>query len=108
MATGYKLHKYIGKALQTCSAAIRTALTQYNAAAKALSCRTLEFNEVVDYAFLANFNLLRDTRQDILMCPWASLTARLAINTYFKLCRAEEEVIHLNVEIHRMVMYLHQ
>ena len=104
--TGYKLRKHIGKALQTHSAAIRTALTQYNAAAKALGRRTLEFDEVVEYAFLANFDLLRDTRQDISTCPWASPAARLAINTYFKLCRAEEEVIRLNVEIRRMVTYL--
>jgi len=106
MPAGYKLRKHIGKALQTCSAAIWTALTQYNAAAKALGRRMLEFNEVVEYAFLADFNLLRDTRQDISMCPWASPAAQLALNTYFKLCRAEEEVIHLNVEIRRMVTYL--
>ncbi|KIK15125.1 hypothetical protein PISMIDRAFT_16727 [Pisolithus microcarpus 441] len=34
--TGYKLRKHIGKALQTHSAAICTALSQYNTAAKAL------------------------------------------------------------------------
>lgn len=104
--TGYKLCKHIGKALQTCSAAIRGALTQYNTAAKALGCRTLQFDEVVEYAFLADFDLLRDTRQDISTRPWASPTARLAINTYFKLCQAEEEVIRLNVEIRRVVTYL--
>ncbi|KAI5989955.1 hypothetical protein EDD15DRAFT_2124341, partial [Pisolithus albus] len=59
--TGYKLRKHIGKALQTRSAAIRAALLQYNAAAKALGCRALEFDEVVEYAFLADFDLLRDT-----------------------------------------------
>ncbi|KAI6113495.1 hypothetical protein EV401DRAFT_1982963 [Pisolithus croceorrhizus] len=95
--TGYKLRKHIGKALQTCS---------YNTAAKALSCRTLQFDEVVEYAFLADFDLLRDTWQDISTWLWASPTTRLAINTYFKLCWAEEEVIHLNVEIHRVVTYL--
>ncbi|KAI6011801.1 hypothetical protein BKA83DRAFT_4466713 [Pisolithus microcarpus] len=94
--TGYKLRKHIGKALQTRSAAIRAALSQYNAAAKPL----------VEYAFLADFNLLRDTRQDVSTRPWASPTARLAINTFFKLCRAEEEVTRLNVEIHRIVTYL--
>ncbi|KAI5989484.1 hypothetical protein EDD15DRAFT_2171323 [Pisolithus albus] len=104
--TGYKLRKHIGKALQTRSVAIRAALTQYNAAAKALGRRMLEFEEVVEYAFLADFDLLRDTRQDISTRPWASPTARLAINTYFKLCRAEEEVVRLNVEIRRMVTYL--
>ncbi|KIK26911.1 hypothetical protein PISMIDRAFT_8684 [Pisolithus microcarpus 441] len=91
--TGYKLRKHIGKALQTRSAAIRAALTQYNTAAKALGRRTLEFDEVIEYAFLSDFDLLRDTRQDISTRPWASPAARLAINTYFKLCRAEEEYL---------------
>ncbi|KIM58061.1 hypothetical protein SCLCIDRAFT_28331 [Scleroderma citrinum Foug A] len=104
--TGYKLCKHIGKALQTRSAAIQTALTQYNTAAKALGRCTLEFDEVVEYAFLADFDLLRDTRQDILTCPWASPTAQLAINTYFKLCQAKEEVVRLNVEIRHLVTYL--
>ncbi|KIK18075.1 hypothetical protein PISMIDRAFT_110128 [Pisolithus microcarpus 441] len=104
--TGYKLRKHIGKALQTRSVAIRAALTQYNTAAKALSHRTLEFDEVIEYAFLSDFDLLRDMRQDILTQPWASPAARLAINTHFKLCRAEEEVIRLNVEIRRVVTYL--
>ncbi|KAI6013624.1 hypothetical protein BKA83DRAFT_4473946 [Pisolithus microcarpus] len=104
--TGYKLRKHIGKALQTCSAAIWTALTQFNTAAKNLGRRTLEFDEVVEYAFLADFDLLRDTWQDISTRPWASPTARLAINTYFKLCRAEEEVVRLNVEIRHVVTYL--
>jgi len=106
MAAGYKLHKHIGKALKTCSAAIQTALTQYNVAAKALSRCTLEFDEVIKYVFLADFDLLRDTRQDISTRPLASPIARLAINTYFKLCQAEEEVVRLNVEIRRIVTYL--
>ena len=105
-AAGYKLHKHIEKALQTRSAAIRTALTQYNIAAKALGRCTLEFDEVVEYAFLADFDLLRDMRQDISTHPWASPAARLAINSYFKLCQAKEEVVHLNVEIRRLVTYL--
>ncbi|KIJ59155.1 hypothetical protein HYDPIDRAFT_101239, partial [Hydnomerulius pinastri MD-312] len=58
----YKMCKHIGKALQARSAAIRTALDHYNAVAKALSPprRTLTFDEVVKYAFLSDFNLLRD------------------------------------------------
>ncbi|KAI6033541.1 hypothetical protein BKA83DRAFT_4121003 [Pisolithus microcarpus] len=60
-STGYKLFKHIGKALQACLAAICTALLQYNTAAKALSRQTLDFDEVMEYAFLADFNLLWDT-----------------------------------------------
>ncbi|EGO30745.1 hypothetical protein SERLADRAFT_432361 [Serpula lacrymans var. lacrymans S7.9] len=61
--TGYALRKHIGKALQARSATIRTALERYNAAAKALSPprQTLEWKEVVNYTFLSEFNLLRDT-----------------------------------------------
>ncbi|KAI6011450.1 hypothetical protein BKA83DRAFT_4467030 [Pisolithus microcarpus] len=104
--TGYKLHKHIGKALQTRSAAIRATLTQYNTTAKALGHWTLEFDEVIEYAFLSDFDLLRDMRQDMLTWPWALPAVRLAINTHFKLCRAEEEVIRLNVEIRRVITYL--
>ncbi|KAI6023071.1 hypothetical protein PISMIDRAFT_106041 [Pisolithus microcarpus 441] len=106
MVAGYKLCKHIGKALQTHSAAIWAVLSQYNAAAKALGHRALEFDEVVEYAFLADFDLLRDTCQDISTRPWASPTACLAINTFFKLCHAEEEVVRLNVEIRCIVTYL--
>ncbi|KIJ64310.1 hypothetical protein HYDPIDRAFT_90572, partial [Hydnomerulius pinastri MD-312] len=107
--TGYKMRKHISKALQVHSAAIRTALDNYNTAAKALSPprRTLSFDEVVEYAFLSDFDLLRDARQDVSQQPWASPTARLAMDTYFKMKRAEEEIIRLNIEIRRLVTYLH-
>ncbi|KAI6100666.1 hypothetical protein EV401DRAFT_2080921 [Pisolithus croceorrhizus] len=50
--------------------------------------------------------LQTDTWQDVSTRLWALPTAQLAINTYFKLCWAKEEVVHLNVEIHRIVTYL--
>ncbi|KAI6137148.1 hypothetical protein F5141DRAFT_1185925 [Pisolithus sp. B1] len=77
--TGYKLCKHIGKALQTCLAAIQAALMQYNTMAKALS-------------YISTW-------------LWALPTSQLAINTYFKLCRAEEEVVCLNVEISCKALY---
>ncbi|KIJ58762.1 hypothetical protein HYDPIDRAFT_163072 [Hydnomerulius pinastri MD-312] len=106
--TGYKLRKHIGKALQSRSAAIRTAIDHYNITARALSPprRVLTYEEVIEYAFLADFDLLRDTREDISQRPWASPSARLALDTYFKMCRAEEEIERLDVEIHRFVTYL--
>ncbi|KAI6120039.1 hypothetical protein EDD16DRAFT_1692465 [Pisolithus croceorrhizus] len=100
------LLSHIGKALQMHLAAIQAALTHYNTAVKALGHQTLEFDEVVEYAFLADFDLLRDTQQDVSTCLWASPTAQLAINTYFKLCQAKEEVVCLNVEIHHIMTYL--
>ncbi|KAG1720454.1 uncharacterized protein EDB91DRAFT_1240413 [Suillus paluster] len=106
--TGYKLQKHIGKALQARSAAIQTALDRYNAAAWALSPPhpTLSWDEVVEYAFLSDFDLLRDARQDISQCAWATPTGRLAMDTYFKMQCTQEEIQQLNVEIKRMVTYL--
>ncbi|KIK37448.1 hypothetical protein CY34DRAFT_26005 [Suillus luteus UH-Slu-Lm8-n1] len=107
--TGYKLRKHIGKALQVCSAAIRTALDKYNTAARALSPprSTLSWEDIVEYAFLADFDLLCDARNNISHRPWATPTGRQTMDTYFKMCRACEEIHHLNVEIHRLATYLH-
>ncbi|KAI6000458.1 hypothetical protein EDD15DRAFT_2361967 [Pisolithus albus] len=54
--------------------------------AKALGHQTLEFDEVIEYTFLSDFDLLRDMRQDISTWP--------------------EGVICLNVEIRRVITYL--
>ncbi|KAK0441211.1 uncharacterized protein EV420DRAFT_1769035 [Desarmillaria tabescens] len=65
--TGYKMRKHIGKALKARSQAIRTALTQYNVAAATLipPRPLLKWERVVEYAFLADFDLLRDVRKDM-------------------------------------------
>ncbi|KAI5999676.1 hypothetical protein EDD15DRAFT_2160411 [Pisolithus albus] len=107
--TGYKLRKHIAKALKARSAAIRTALDRFNTAARACSPprHQLTFEEVVEYTFLADFDLLRNsTREDISQRPWASPAARVAMDQYFKVCRAEEEIKRLNVEIRRIITYL--
>jgi hypothetical protein len=106
--SGYAMRKHIGKALQARSSAIRTALDRYNTAAQALSPprRTLHWKEVVEYAFLADFDLLRDAHQDILHRPWATPAARLAMDLYFKICRAREEIQRLNIEIPRVATYI--
>ncbi|KAH7904631.1 hypothetical protein BJ138DRAFT_1138490 [Hygrophoropsis aurantiaca] len=106
--TGYKLRKHIGKALQVRSAAIRTALDRYNAAAQALNPPRpqLKLDEIVEYTFLADFDLLRESRQDVSTRPWASPAGRLAMDSYFKMCRAREEIQRLNVEVQRVSTYL--
>ncbi|KAI6010375.1 hypothetical protein BKA83DRAFT_4467509 [Pisolithus microcarpus] len=106
--TGYKLRKHIAKALQTRSTAIKVALDRYNKCALAVRPprQTLRWEQVVEYAFLADFDLLRDTREDISQRPWAHPTARFAIDTYFKMRRAEEEIKRLNIEIRRVITYM--
>ncbi|KIJ58438.1 hypothetical protein HYDPIDRAFT_102653, partial [Hydnomerulius pinastri MD-312] len=96
------------KALQARSSAIRTALERYNTAALAMepARRTLEWDEVVEYAFLADFDLLRDVHQDVSQRPWATPAGRAAMDAYFKKCRAEEEIHRLNIEMQRLLTYI--
>jgi hypothetical protein len=99
--SGYRLRKHIGQALQKCSSAIRTVLDHYNAAALALNPprSPLKWDEVVEYAFLSDFDLLRDACQNIQLCPWATPARHLAMDTYFKLLHVHEKIDRLNIEI---------
>ena len=105
---GYSLRKHIGNALKSRSITIRKALDRYNAAALALvpPREVLDWDQVVEYAFLSDFDLLRDARQDIRRKPWATPAARLAIDQAFKLERAEEEVARLNIEVPCLATYI--
>ncbi|KIK23927.1 hypothetical protein PISMIDRAFT_10544 [Pisolithus microcarpus 441] len=105
---GYKLWKHIAKALQTHSAAIKAALECYNKCALAMQPphQTLQWEQVIEYAFLANFDLLRDTHEDISKHPWAHPTVCFALDTYFKMCQAKEEIECLNIKIHQVITYM--
>ncbi|KAJ6521652.1 hypothetical protein DFH09DRAFT_1251094 [Mycena vulgaris] len=106
--TGYRLRRHIAKALQARSKAIKAAIVRYNQAAEAMEppMPTLDWEEVVEFAFLADFDLLREARQDIRQQPWALPAGRAAMDQHFKLLRADEEIQRLNVEIRRFVTYM--
>jgi hypothetical protein len=106
---GYKMRKHIAKALQTHSTAIRNALDCYNATARALSPphQMLKWEEVVEYTFLADFDLLCNSHSDVSQWQWATPTARQATDFYFKCCHAKEEITRLNVEVRRLATYIH-
>ncbi|KAJ7021912.1 hypothetical protein C8F04DRAFT_972130 [Mycena alexandri] len=106
--TGYKLRKHIAKALQARSQAIKNALKTYNSAASSLAPpgRTLSWSEVVEYAFLADFDLLRDPEKVGEVREWATPAARLLLDQYFRIERAREEITRCNVEIRRLVTYI--
>ncbi|KAJ6456048.1 hypothetical protein C8R45DRAFT_1056474 [Mycena sanguinolenta] len=105
---GYKLRKHIAKALQARSKALKAAIARYNDAASALTPprEHLDWDEVVEKAFLADFDLLRDARQDIRQEAWALPAGRAAMEQHFKILRAKEEIQRLNVEIRRFVTYM--
>lgn len=83
-------------------------MAKYNEAAAALNppAPRLTWKKVVEYAVLADFDLLRDVRQDVREKPWASSTNRLLRDQYFKLERAHEEIDRLNIEIRRLITYI--
>ncbi|KAF8173360.1 hypothetical protein K438DRAFT_1728477 [Mycena galopus ATCC 62051] len=106
--TGYKMRKHIAKALQARSKAVKHAIDNYNAAAGLLDppMPHLTWEQVVEYAFLADFDILRDTRAEVQSCPWTRPAYRLAMDCYFKILRAREEIKRLNVEIPRVVTWI--
>ncbi|KAG1900151.1 uncharacterized protein F5891DRAFT_1188843 [Suillus fuscotomentosus] len=68
--------------------------------------KTLKWDKIVEYAFLANFDLLCNMRADVSQQPWASPVARRAMDLYFKMCQAWEEIQYLNVEVRHLVTYI--
>lgn len=106
--SGYKLRDHISNSMKSRSKAIKTALERYNKAAATCSLRAppLTWKEVVDCAILADFDFLRDVRQDVRSKPWASPTNRLLRDQYFKLERAREEIERLNIEIQRVITHI--
>ncbi|KAJ7835428.1 hypothetical protein B0H13DRAFT_2240085 [Mycena leptocephala] len=83
-------------------------LDRYNAAAAALDPprRTLSWSEVIDFTFLADFDILRDPEGNAALRPWATPGARELMDTHFKIERAKEEIHRLNIEIRRLVTYI--
>ncbi|KAI0323728.1 hypothetical protein GY45DRAFT_1264129 [Cubamyces sp. BRFM 1775] len=104
----YKLREKIGKALKTCAEAIKKALLEYNACAAELSPlgEAPSWNNILDMSTLANFDLLRGTGQDVCALPWAKPTHRRAMNLYFNIKHAREEIARLNVEISQLFTYM--
>lgn len=101
---GYKLREHIAKQLKTRSETIRNHVNAYNAAARALPHPrpTIDFKTVIHYAFLGEFDLLRDAQEDVREKQWAKPEIRVITDQYHRLLQAREEVRRLNVEIRRL------
>ena len=102
------MRKHIAKALQARSKAIKSAIDRYNSVALDMDppMPTLTWDEVVDYRFLSDFDILRDTRDSIRSRPWTRPSYRVAMDNYFKILRAREEIKRLNIEIKRVVTWI--
>ena len=95
-------------ALQACSQAIQGAFDRYNMAVSLLlpPCPNLSWNDVVEYTFLADFDLLCESCQDVCDCPWSKPAFRVLIDKYFKLECAQEEIQCLNIELCCVITYI--
>jgi hypothetical protein len=104
----YKLRDKIGKALKTRAEAIRRALEAYNTAASQLNPprEHLTWAKLMDTTTLAEFDLLRNSRQDVRQQPWSQPSHREAMNFYFGIKRAKEEILRLNIEICRLISFM--
>ncbi|KAF8592485.1 hypothetical protein K439DRAFT_1610280 [Ramaria rubella] len=102
--TGYKLHKHIGKVLKARSEAICTAVKNYNLAAAMLRPlqAALEVQTVLDYVYLAQFDLLQESRALLPDLPWSQAPECEAVLAYFKCQWSREEILRLNVEVHHL------
>jgi hypothetical protein len=63
---------------------------------------TVDWAKVSHYGFLDEFNLLRDTRDDVREKPWARPAHRETVKQYLRIQRAHEEILRCNVEIRRL------
>jgi hypothetical protein len=97
------------EALQCQSEAIHNALSKYNKQATGLNPPrpTLTWKEIADYSFLGEFDLLRNSRTDVRQEQWSQPAYREAMIKHFKLCRAQEEIVRLNVETRRLRTSIH-
>jgi hypothetical protein len=66
----------------------------------------LDPNEVMEYSQIGQFVFLRDSRYNVLNQPWAQPLGRQAMDTWFKMQRAEEELKRVTIEAKRLATYI--
>lgn len=98
------MRTHITKSLQARCKAIQNSVKIYNEAALTLNppAPMLDWSKVSHYAFLEDFILLQETRQDIRSKRWTEPAVHEVIKHSLRIARAHEEVTRCNVEIHRL------
>ncbi|KAH7870139.1 uncharacterized protein C8R40DRAFT_1163288 [Lentinula edodes] len=106
--TGYKMRKHLASALKKRLKSIQSAIIEYNTVAAKMKPKRqpVDWEEVVEYTFLSEFDILRDTREDIRECPWAVPANRVIITQFFKVIGAEDELSRVHQEIRRLITYM--
>lgn len=99
------MRKHLAAALKTRLKSIQAAIEDYNKAASSLSppCQSVTWEEVLEYTYLSEFDILRDTREDVRERKWATPKNRLLMQQFFKMIGAEDELDRLHTEIRRFL-----
>jgi hypothetical protein len=105
---GYRMRTHIAKSLNTRCKAIQNAVKTYNAAAMDLNPPrpTLDWEKASHYNFLEDFELLRDTHNDICAKPWVEPLIQVAMKQAQRIQRAREEIYNCNIEVRRLHTHL--
>jgi hypothetical protein len=100
---------HIAKALQRHSETIHRALAEYNMEALKLTPPhpKLTWKQIVDYTFLAEFDMLRNSCTDIRSELWTQPARREATIKHLEIERARDEIQCLNLEIRRVRTRIH-
>ncbi|KIJ58535.1 hypothetical protein HYDPIDRAFT_51570, partial [Hydnomerulius pinastri MD-312] len=91
------------------SEAICNAINQYNTQAASLSPPRppISWQDITEYMFLGEFDLLCHSRTDVRDEDWAKPAHQEATTKYFKLQQAREELVHVSVEVRRLYTAIH-
>ena len=98
------MRKHIGHAISHRSGAVRVAIDKYNTMAPLQDPPRplLVYSAVAAYSWLGEFELLKESRYEVLERPWAKPAYREVASKYYKIVRAYEELTRLNVEVKRL------
>lgn len=99
---------HIAKSLQTRCKVIQNAVAAHNVAALAIHPPhpTLNWTTASHYSFLEDFELLRDSRNDIHEKPWVTPVIRSAMKQAQQIDRARKELNNCNIEIRHLHTYI--
>jgi hypothetical protein len=101
----YDKRTNISKKLKSRAEAIKNAVKRYNRQAALLDPPRdpVDINQILEYSFISEFDLLRLSREDIREKPWVQTGNREAMARHFRIKAAHDEIKRLNVEIRRLV-----
>ncbi|KAL0058613.1 hypothetical protein AAF712_014709 [Marasmius tenuissimus] len=100
------MQQHLGKALKTCSAAIKTAVDNFNKAVISLGKDTLSYDTVIEKTYLSELDFLCETRDDVHTKQWAQPANRTLVTKYCKIWGAHYELDRLHMEIKHLVTYM--